>query len=77
MKDVKATFPFLSAIVAETIHVPTSSAAVESLFSHITEIKNFKRSKLSDTNLNDILTLFYADLYIPTYNLSNFFKSEL
>ena len=69
-------FPTLTKIITDTIHVPTSSAAVESLFSHVADIKTYKRSKLSGENLNDMLTLFYADLYIDSYNLTDFFKSE-
>ena len=76
MKDVKLTFPILHSIVMHTIHVPASSAAVESLFSHVTEVKNFKRSLLSDKNLNDILTLFYSDLYMKD-SVTDFFKSNV
>ena len=63
-------------IVHETIHVPASNAAVESLYSHVTEIKNFKRSKLSSKNLDDILALFYSDLYMEN-PLTNFVKSNV
>ena len=77
MDETERAFPYLTPIVRETIHVPTSSAAVESLFSHVLDVKNFKRSKLSDRNLNDIICLFYSDLYMQDYNLTNFFKSSL
>ena len=76
MKDVKLTFPILQKIVMDTIHVPASNCAVESLFSHVTDVKNFKRSLLSDKNLNDILTLFYSDLYMEN-SVTNFFKSNV
>ena len=76
MNEVKLAFPILQRIVYESIHIPASNAAVESLYSHVTDIKNFKRSKLSSENLNDILTLFYADLYMKD-SLTNFFKSHV
>lgn len=77
LSSVKLMFPNLSKIVMKTIHVPASNVAIESLFSHTTEIKNFKRSKLTSANLCDILTLYYADLYMTNYNLTNYFKSSL
>ena len=76
LKDVKLAFPILHRIIMETIHVPASNAAVESLFSHVTGVKNFKRSCLSDKNLNDILTLYYSDLYMNE-SITNFFKSNV
>ena len=76
LKDVKLAFPILHRIIMETIHVPASNAAVESLFSHVTDVKNFKRSCLSDKNLNDILTLYYSDLYMNE-SITNFFKSNV
>ena len=76
MNEIKLAFPLLHEIVHETIHVPASNAAVESLYSHVTEIKNFKRSKLSSKNLDDILALFYSDLYMEN-PLTNFFKSHV
>ena len=76
LKDVKLTFPILHRIIMDTIHVPASNAAVESLFSHVTDVKNFKRSCLSDKNLNDILTLYYSDLYMDE-SITNFFKSNV
>ena len=76
LKDVKLAFPILHKIVCDTIHVPTSNVAVESLYSHVTDIKTFKRSKLTDKNLNDILTLFYSDLYMKD-SLTDFFTSNV
>ena len=76
MNEIKLAFPLLHEIVHETIHVPASNAAVESLYSHVTEIKNYKRSKLSSKNLDDILALFYSDLYMEN-PLTNFVKSNV
>ena len=76
MNEIKLAFPLLHEIVHETIHVPASNAAVESLYSHVTEIKNFKRSKLSSKNLDDILALFYSDLYMEN-PLTKFLKSNV
>ena len=76
LKDVKLAFPILHKIVYDTIYVPTSNVAVESLYSHVTDIKNFKRSKLTAKNLNDILTLFYSDLYMKD-SLTDFFTSDV
>ena len=76
MNEVKLAFPILQQIVYDTIHVPASNAAIESLYSHVTDVKNFKRSKLSSDNLNNILTLFYADLYMND-SVTNFFASNV
>ena len=76
MNEVKLAFPILQQIVYKTIHVPASNAAIESLYSHLTDVKNFKRSKLSSVNLYNILTLFYADLYMKD-SMTNFFTSNV
>lgn len=77
MNSVNEAFPILSKIAMDSIHVPASNVAVESLFSHVTEVKWFKRSKLCASNLNDILTLLYADLYMDSYKTTDLFKSQL
>ena len=66
----------LQKIVMDSIIIPASNAMVESLFSHVSDIKNFRRSKLSEKSLNDLLTLFYADLYMDN-SVTNYFQSEL
>ena len=76
LPDVKLCFPILQKIVMDSIVIPASNAMVESLFSHVSDIKNFRRSKLSEKSLNDLLTLFYADLYMDN-SATNYFKSEL
>ena len=76
LPDVKLCFPILHKIVMDSIVIPASNAMVESLFSHVSDIKNFRRSKLSEKSLNDLLTLFYADLYMDN-SVTNYFKSEL
>ena len=76
LQDVKLCFPILQKIVMDSIIIPASNAMVESLFSHVSDIKTFRRSNLSQKSLNDLLVLFYADLYIPN-SATNYFKSEL
>ena len=75
MNEARECFPILFKIAYETIHIPASSCAVESLFSHVTDIKTFKRSKLEGQQLNDILTLFYADLYMSNSFTSYFSRA--
>ena len=72
MNEVRDEFPILYKIAYESIHIPASSCAVESLFSHVTDIKTFRRSKLQGKQLNDILTLFYSDLYMEDSYTSYF-----
>jgi len=76
LPDVKLCFPILQKIVMDSIVIPASNAMVESLFSHVSDIKNFRRSQLSEKSLNDLLTLFYADLYMDN-SATNYFESEL
>ena len=74
MTEVREQFPILFKIAYESIHIPASSCAVESLFSHVTDVKNFRRSKLQGKQLNDILTLFYSDLYMEN-SYTSYFES--
>lgn len=76
LPEVKICFPLLQKIVLDSIVIPASNAMVESLFSHVSDIKTFRRSNLSEKSLNDLLTLFYADLYMNN-SVTNYFKSEL
>ena len=76
LPEVKLCFPILHRIVMDSIVIPASNAMVESLFSHVGDIKNFRRSNLTEKSLNDLLTLFYADLYMNN-SATNYFKSEL
>ena len=74
MNEAREEFPILFKIAYESIHIPASSCAVESLFSHVTDIKTFKRSKLQGKQLNNILTLFYSDLYMEE-SYTSYFES--
>ena len=76
MNEVRDEFPILYKIAYESIHIPASSCAVESLFSHVTDIKTFRRSKLQGKQLNDILTLFYSDLYMED-SYTSYFESAV
>ena len=74
MNEVRETFPILFKIAYDSIHIPASSCAVESLFSHVTDVKTVRRSKLNGKHLNDILTLFYSDLYMEN-PFTSYFES--
>lgn len=76
LTEVKMCFPILQKIVMDSLIIPASNAMVESLFSHLSDIKTFRRSSLSEKSLNDLLVLFYADLYVEN-SPTNYFKSEL
>ena len=76
LTEVKMCFPILQKIVMDSLIIPASNAMVESLFSHVSDIKTFRRSNLSEKSLNNLLALFYADLYVDN-SPTNFFKSEL
>ena len=76
LADVKMCFPILQKIIMDSIVIPASNAMVESLFSHLSDIKTFRRSNLSEKSINDLLALFYADLYLDN-SATNYFQSEL